>query len=367
MCRVYNTIGSLNAIQYQLVKNNLDEFDTLEELIAFQKDYYFTEQQLIQDHALLVQQEKLNLGKEIEDLNERISNCERNLQEQQDQRIHHLNLQLENLPVAQAGVLPIINDYYRNTAIWLKIWATPSLFSLRTMLTTRQPKKLLLEKSKRFNYICSNFQNAVDHSSASQLQKLQAKKKLVLDLNNTIYGALGEQKVVDTLESLPDDYILINDFSCNFEPPLYNRNENDHIKSIQIDHLLVSPAGIFLIETKNWSKRSIDNLNMRSPVQQVNRTNYALYKILESAVNKSKWKLTRDNWGKRKIPIKNLIVFINNKPKEEFQFVKILALNELVKHIKYFTPSFNAQETQLIAGHLIKISNKREVISKLKI
>ena len=31
-------------------------------------------------------------------------------------------------------------------------------------------------------------------------------------------------------------------------------------------------------------------------------------------------------WGQKKISIKNIIVFINNKPLEEFQGVKILSL-----------------------------------------
>jgi hypothetical protein len=39
--------------------------------------------------------------------------------------------------------------------------------------------------------------------------------------------------------------------------------------SVQIDHLLVSPFGVFLIETKNWSDQSLNNLSLRSPVQQI--------------------------------------------------------------------------------------------------
>ena len=37
------------------------------------------------------------------------------------------------------------------------------------------------------------------------------------------------------------------------------------IKSIQIDHILVTNSGIFLIETKNWSEKSLNNPSLRSP------------------------------------------------------------------------------------------------------
>jgi hypothetical protein len=199
----------------------------------------------------------------------------------------------------------------------------------------------------------------VNQSSSSQLELLRQKKIVIDEIKNSIYGAIGEQKVANMLENLPDEYILINDFICSFQPPLYQRKENDYIKSIQIDHLLVSPSGIFIIETKNWSKQSLNNLNLRSPVQQVERTNFALFKILTDEITKSNLNLINHHWGDRKIPIRNIIIFINNKPFEQFQYVKILSLTELLPYIKYFAPTFNLNETQMIADFLYNISNKR--------
>jgi hypothetical protein len=114
---------------------------------------------------------------------------------------------------------------------------------------------------------------------------------------------------------------------------------------------LISPAGIFLIETKNWSKESVQSLSLRSPVAQIHRTNFALYILLK---NSSGFKLGKHHWGERKIPIRNLIVLINHKPTEEFQFVKILTLNELLGYIEYFKPNLSNQETEEISNHLIK-------------
>ena len=158
------------------------------------------------------------------------------------------------------------------------------------------------------------------------------------------------------MRRLSDDYILINDFTCSFSPPIFNKQENGYIKSIQIDHILISPAGIFLIETKNWSERSLNSLNLRSPVEQIKRTNFALFKILNERIANDV--LDRHHWGERKISIRNLIVLIDQKPNEEFNYVKILTLKELYKYIQYFKPSFSVMETHLIANYLLKINGQ---------
>jgi hypothetical protein len=48
-------------------------------------------------------------------------------------------------------------------------------------------------------------------------------------------GAKGEEKVARILEALPDDYTVIHDLPC----PLGN-----------IDHVVVGPGGVFVVETK---------------------------------------------------------------------------------------------------------------------
>ena len=124
-------------------------------------------------------------------------------------------------------------------------------------------------------------------------------------------------------------------FKINFRP-IYNKNEDDRIFSIQIDHLLVCQSGVFLLETKNWSRRSIENLDLRSPVKQILRTSYALFVLLNSDSKFNDIKLERHHWGSKKIPIRNIIVMTNEKPKEEFKYVKVLSLSELNGYIQYF-------------------------------
>ncbi|MBI1781200.1 MAG: NERD domain-containing protein, partial [Sphingobacteriales bacterium] len=213
-------------------------------------------------------------------------------------------------------------------------------------------------KSNRYQFIASHVDEAVRQSAQHPLSELERKKTKIDELNSFIYGALKKKKVVRTLEALSDEYFLINDFSVSFAPAIYNRQENDYIKSVQIDHILVAPSGIFLIETKNWSEKSLENLSLRSPVQQIKRANFVLYKLLNSEMSNYRLHLDRHHWGDKKISIRNLIVLMNTKPKEEFQHVKILTLNELLGYVNYFKPIFSNTETQRIAEFLVN-ANKQ--------
>lgn len=362
MCRVYNTIGCLNTIQFELFKNSIDEFNSLNDLINFQKNYQINEQKIVSDHNLLVEKERVFLEKEISELNTLIPEKINDLKNELRLTLDNLNQEIENLPETNSKIILVIKDYWVNLIIHIKFWSIQLLLPLKIILFKYRSKKMLSKKNKHLEYISTNFKDAVNESSFEDLRRLKIKKDTIDKLNNTIYGAIGEQKVENQLKKLTDDYILINDFCYTFKTPIHH--DNDYIKSIQIDHLLISPSGIFIIETKNWSNDSINNIELRSPVKQILRTNFALFKIL---ANNTSWNFARQHWGNRKIPIKNIIVFINNVPREQFQFIKILGLTELLHYVQYFNPSFTLNETQMISDFLLKLSEHKEITSKLVI
>ena len=216
-----------------------------------------------------------------------------------------------------------------------------------------------VDKTNRYNYFTSQFAEAVKESCSVFIREIERKLRIIDDVNNSVYGALGEDKVVKELENLSDENVLINDFNLRFHPALHNRQEKDHIKSIQIEHLLVTSAGVFLIETKkNWSENSVASLDLGSPVQQVKRRNFALFRVLTESISDGRIRLGTHHWGDRKIPIRNLIVLTNSKPTEEFQYVKILTVRELHGYIKYFKPIFTNEETQAIARYLLRLNEQ---------
>ncbi len=352
MCKVYNTIGCLTNIKSHLHEQRIYDFKSVKELIYFQKNYATIRENIISEHELLIEQEKKNLGEAITQLNELIETTKSDTEQKLGQELEYLKEQFENLP-SPTTVMKVYVYYFKKAILWVKIQRASHLFNSKVESSIEHLINSLSEKSNRFHYIDSSFASAVNQSCLLPLQELDYKKRTIDQIDKSILGAIGEQKVVKELEKLTDDYILINDFTYTFHPPLYNRQENDHIMSVQIDHLLVAPSGIFLIETKNWSQSSLRNLSLRSPVEQVKRTSFALYHLLNVRVNMSLLALKQHHWGDRKIPIRNLIVLINNRPNETFQYVKILNLNELLSYITYFEPCFSGKEVENIAQNLL--------------
>jgi len=202
---------------------------------------------------------------------------------------------------------------------------------------------------KNHTALVNNYEAVVSKRSKDSYRELEFIKETVEGLYSTIAGAVGENAVVSELQKLSDKYYLINDFSLKFNPPIYNKRENDRIFSIQIDHLLICQSGIFVLETKNWSAQSIKNLDLRSPVEQIKRASFALFVFLNSDKNQG---LVWNHWGSKKIPIRNIIVMTNKAPKSDFQHVKVLPLNKLNGYIKYFDEIFDVIEVKNIFNYL---------------
>lgn len=358
MCRTYNIVGSLRALKSHLENSNIHDFKSLKEVMDFQSSYTVIRQQLISHHENLIEQEKIILNNDLQQLEIAIQSqkqqSERQLKGDIDKLKQKLSISTKNAPT---NLIQKIIRNLRHRSYKREIKQKERNFDTEIKMAISELVGNCQFKSNRYQFIASQLNEAVRQSAQHSLSELERKKAKIDELNNFIYGALGEQKVVKTLEALPDEYFLINDFAVSFSPAVYNRQENDYIKSVQIDHILIGPSGIFLIETKNWSEKSLDNLSLHSPVQQIRRTSFVLFKLLNSEMKNSHLRLDRHHWGEKKISTRNLIVLTNTKPKEEFEHVKLLTLNELLGYVNYFKPIFSNTETQRIAEFLINVNN----------
>jgi hypothetical protein len=358
MSIVYNNIGSVTTIKLHLEKNNIHDFKSLKEVIHFQNSYSAQRQEILAKNRGII-------TKENEKLIVELYNLELKLEFQKNEIEIKLNKEIEDLLQKKAqltsnfsrNIILRLSNKFRKWKCQQKINKRKNRFNKNVENSLREIFDEKKSKSARKKFIELNFEDVVLQSSQPSLKELNRKKTTIDEVNSFILGALGEQKVVKTLEALPENCHLINDFSISFSKAIYNSQENDYIRSIQIDHILVTPSGIFLIETKNWSEKSVNNLDLRSPVKQIKRTSFALFRILHD----NDFQLCKHHWGDKKIPIKNLIVMINSKPKEEFQFVKTLTLNELVGYVKYFNEIFSDIETQNLAEYLNFINNQKTI------
>ena len=82
-----------------------------------------------------------------------------------------------------------------------------------------------------------------------------------------VIGQIGERSVYSILTHLPDEYHLYNDVLLKAKSG----------RTIQIDHVVVSPYGIFVIETKNYQGMIIGNGNSDQWRQNIWGKEYSLY------------------------------------------------------------------------------------------
>ncbi len=365
MCRTYNMIGSLKMLKLHLEKNNINDFKSLKEVIDFQRSFTIHRQQLIAHHENLIHEEKKMLKLALQELETSIEIKRKQTAQGLTDEINKLTQKLNRL------VEDVETNFFRKLIRFVKHWNFKRQIKRRSRnfySNVENSVRSLVEshqiKNKRYEFLDTHFSDAVHQSSRQLVAELDRKKSIVDELSSFIYGALGEQQVAKKLESLSDEYFLINDFEVFLSPAIYNSKEKDYIKSVQIDHVLIAPSGIFLIETKNWSEKSLENLSLRSPVAQIKRTSFVLFKLLNNKMSNAQLRLETHHFGDKKISIKSLIVFTNTKPKEEFQFVKILTLNQLLGYVGYFEPIFSSHETKRIADLLIRMNDQKTIATK---
>jgi hypothetical protein len=159
-------------------------------------------------------------------------------------------------------------------------------------------------------------------------------------------GWAGEKQVTKLLASkLSDDYILLND--------LYLRGGGG-----DIDHIVLGPNGIFVLETKNWSGdvtcygdewRRVGKGNFKgSPSLQVKRNVAKIRQIIDSNP-------ALRHFG---IWIEGIVVFTNNHSTLHLNnpAVLILKVSQLPNHIITYNGAnrFSRDQLEEIGGEILK-------------
>lgn len=356
MCKIYNSIGSLTTVKSHLHRHRIFDFKSLNEVISFQS-YSIYRQQIVSSHEQTILQEENDLSIAISTFDSALKEEKINITSALLDEIDWFKKRMSNLQKStQKNIIKKIVSIIKVLIYKYKIRFLEYKLDSKINLALSKLAIIQTLQYNRHQYIASHFLDAVNESCRIPLMELDRKKWLIDQVNTSILGALGEQKVEHELKSLSDEYFLINDFTLTLRSPIYFPQEKSYIKSIQIDHILVAPSGIFLIETKNWSTESMNNLSLYSPVQQIRRSSFVTFKLINEAIENNMLQLNRHHWGNRKIPIKNLIALTNSKPNEEFDFVKILLVKELVGYINYFKPIFSNSETQRMSEYLVDLN-----------
>ena len=353
MTIVEGQIESLKKLKEILDQNGITRFNSIGEIDYFIKNYDF-ERKKISKHI------ETTLDLEINDLQSDLIKLQQVYDNLKAGITNEANAKIKNLK----NEINLVEEKSKNNLI-KRIFLFPQLaiLELKKSHLEKNSEKIIQRKTYVAEHKVINIKHKLDdysenkeriilERSFSSYEELSFTKEIVEGLYTLIAGAIGENLVEKELQKLSDNYVLFNDFSIEFNPPIFNRKENDRIRSIQIDHLLIANSGIFILETKNWSKESIKNLDLRSPIKQIMRTSYALFVLLNSESEYKEINLNSHHCGNKQIPIRNIIVMINEKPKEKFKYVKVKSVSELNGYITYFEPIFNDTEVKSISDYL---------------
>ena len=354
MAQIHGQIDSLKQIRHTLDLKGISRFNSINELKNFLQDYR-SEEKIIQKRF------ENELAKDIIDLKQSISYNHEVLKSVRNKSLEKLNRRIIANFNLMAQIKKEYDKYYIEKLfafIVVKILDTRFKYlrnnydRILQNSTIEVEKKINKEHQTLKKFVLEK-DTEIHMRSEKDIKHLAQIKDVVTNLNPLIAGAIGEDLVVKEIKKLSNDYILINDFSLQLETPIRYSKDKSWIQTIQIDHLLISKAGIFILETKNWSKRSIESKELWSPVEQINRTSYALFVLL----SRNNIKLNNHFWGENKqIPIRSVVVMINEKPKEQFKYVKIKTVKELNGYIEYFEPIFDDRELNKIYNEVISMA-----------
>jgi len=127
-------------------------------------------------------------------------------------------------------------------------------------------------------YIPSNYSRDYSSKQVSKTSRQRTKSKQIRA------GKKGENLVRNKLSQLDNGHHIFWD--VNVEMSRYiTYNDKRNLRTAQIDFVVVSKKGVFVIEVKNWSRGFLNQKKYFSPYEQVDRASRLLWIALKSSSN----------------------------------------------------------------------------------
>jgi len=190
----------------------------------------------------------------------------------------------------------------------------------------------LKEVKDRCEYLKNNTVSEIERKLFPLVRQLEALKQIMV--SNNYWGAEGELHVIEKLRTLPDEYYLFNDLNLELEE--YITFESKKLKSAQVDHLLVGPSGIYVIETKNWSPAYVKKVfkeHSFTPYDQVRRSSYLVYRYLNGLKSGGLLRRGYFKLASREIKVQPVIAIAGSKIPLEKSPVQVLFADSLSSHV----------------------------------
>jgi|SaaInlStandDraft_5_1057022.scaffolds.fasta_scaffold30114_2 hypothetical protein len=357
MAKVINTVGSMSMLKRELDNLRITDFDSVKSIHDFQNQYKQSRIELRKQVRESLEDEKVTLPKNIKELEEKRKRHEVQLSSYFEGKLTEYTDIVQDMAHSNSSFFKSIYGKLKSELFQWKIQRLNQQ-KTNTIISALTPHNQKLQKLKaRLESIANDFDSALESDFLFAVRKLDWTHQKLLDLYPLISGTIGESKVAKALANLPNPYVVINDVCISFEKPLYNKLEQDRIYSVQIDHIVVGPSGIFVIETKNWSESSLSKGEYYSPVRQVKRNGYALFAVLNRATKNSNIDLDSD-LGKRRISVHNVLALTGAILHKRYEHVRITDVKAINKYIQYFGNEYSEHEIRSIVDFIQYINEQ---------
>ena len=286
---------------------------------------------------------KKQIDIEIQDLSAKIENLENEIKSKTEKIRNNIQLEISRL---QQKIITLEDVKFELLNLFTYISAKIEKSNKKERLnylqnhTDDELKKLLVVEYNNLDSLKNRkhfLENNPNEEIKLQLSTLINRiNKINFVKNSTDYkGAIGELLVIEQLKILPDDYIVFNDINLKLKKPI--KHKKSYLKSAQIDHLVVGPSGVYVIETKNWSESTvIENFTRNSftPYDQVGRSGRVVYRYVNSNKYGNIIQKTYHSIANKEIKVKSIIAITGSKiPLKNKEFAKVLYSSKIPYYI----------------------------------
>ena len=350
MAHIYRQIDSTKTLRKELDSRNISMFNSIREIEDFKRNYNSIKEDILAQAQINLQKEIAQKSIKLESLKEDLKEHVISLEDEIKSQIHRLETKVSDLN-ERIKNQSFLKRVFTAIARWQNNFELNQLVTNRNQRISRRTASRVLEAESlqsEVDRLTQNTDEIVANRCKNELYELDRTKNAVEELRTIIAGAKGEYAVEQELKKLPNNFYVINDYKLDFVRPIINKQTGEKIFSIQIDHLVVSPGGVFILETKNWSQKSIKSVNLRSPIEQIQRSSYALFVFINKNIS-----MNTHHWGSKQISLKNVLVMTGATTNQKFQYVKVKQLKEINVYLNYFDAIYSDDETKWLANTLL--------------
>lgn len=294
----------------------------------------------LHDHCNeIIAETQATLGRQYDEIIIRLTNDEARLRQQLDEAIARQTAIVDQEIDERNSRLRNAEGFFTRTRCRLNYWVAVALRNHHIHSPLKgNVRELDLVRHDKMTQI-----NAKDIVIRNECYNISRSFRFIDENKTFLIGADGEEFVIGVLSQLPAEYHVINDVNIHFDRAIYWKKRREYIKNCQIDHIVVGPTGIFLLETKNWKSSDI-GLKSDTLKHQVQRANLALWYYLKDFYWRSEWP-----------KIRTVIVSMKGSPagKKPDPFIDIVPPHRLCKYIAERKPALSENAVKKLVKILV--------------